>query len=68
MDGVSGGPGASALKAVVLVRGAEDETALVLPVDTDTSHSKDSATLNPADGKISWTRNYLRELSCMMLY
>ena len=50
MDGVSGRPGASALKAVVLVSGAEHETALVLPVGTDTSHRRDSATLNHAGG------------------
>jgi len=50
MDGVSGGPGASALKAVVLVSGAEHETALVLPVGTDISRRRDSATLNHAGG------------------
>jgi len=46
---VSGRPGASALKVVVLVSGAEHETALVLHVDTDISLRRDSATLNPAD-------------------
>ena len=51
MDGVSGRPGASALKAVVLVSGAEHETALVLHVDTDISHRRDSATLNHAGGE-----------------